>query len=72
MILTNFDIGDKGKFQRTNENGCLKALISIKWFAKTNKKISAYTNEAQDEFYNLNIEFKKKSFMYMSRLQKHL
>ena len=45
-------------------------MFSIKWFAKANKKISAYTSDAQDAFYNMNIRFKKKSFMYLSGLQK--
>ncbi len=47
----------------------LKALISIKWFAKANKKISAYTAPAQEEFYKMNLEFRKKSFMYLAKLQ---
>ena len=47
----------------------LKAIFSIKWFAKANKKISAYTKTAQEEFYNLNLEFKKSSFKYLSKLQ---
>ncbi len=68
--INNFDIGRQKANSKEQMKMMLKALISIKWFAKTNKKISAYTNEAQDEFYNLNIEFKKKSFMYMSGLQK--
>ncbi len=48
----------------------LKALFSIKWFAKSNKKISAYTVDAQSEFYDLNIKFKKSSFRYLAGLQK--
>lgn len=48
----------------------LKAMVSIKWFARANKKIVAYTPEAQTAFYNLNIEFKKKSFVYLAKLQK--
>ena len=40
-----------------------------KWFAKANKKISACTDEAQTEFYNLNIKFRKTSFRYMRGLQ---
>lgn len=67
--INNFDI----KKQKSNSKGqmkmMLKALFSIKWFAKSNKKISAYTSEAQQEFYNMNIEFKKKSFMYLAKLQ---
>ena len=46
----------------------MKAIFSIKWFAKANKKISAYRAEAQEEFYNLNIQFKKKSFKYLAKL----
>ena len=48
----------------------LKALFSIKWFAKANKKISAYTSDAQTVFYNMNIQFKKSSFRYMAGLNK--
>ncbi len=46
----------------------LKAIFSMKAFAKANKKISAYTAKAQEEFYRLNITFPKKSFMYLSTL----
>ncbi len=46
----------------------LKALFSVKWFATANKKISAYTAKAQTEFYEMNILFPKKSFMYLSTL----
>lgn len=47
----------------------LKAFISIKWFAKANKKISAFTLQAQNEFYDMNIQFPKKSFMYLASLK---
>lgn len=67
--INDFDI----KAQKENSGGqmkmMLKAMFSIKWFAKDNKKISAYTQKAQDEFYNLNLGFKKKSFMYLSKLK---
>lgn len=46
----------------------LKAVVSVKWFAKANKKISAFTPQAQDEFYAMNIRFTKKSFMYLASL----
>lgn len=46
----------------------LKAAVSVKWFAKANKKISAYTEQAQKEFYEMNAAFPKKSFMYLSSL----
>lgn len=45
-----------------------KAFVSIKLFAKENKKISAYTKAAQEEFYDMNLKFPKRSFMYMSTL----
>lgn len=66
--INNFD----RKMQK--ENGAsqmlmmLKALFSVKWFAKANKKISAVTPQAQDEFYDMNIQYPKKSFMYLSSL----
>lgn len=66
--INNFDM----KLQK--ENGMsqmlmmLKALFSVKWFAKSNKKISAYTSQAQDAFYDMNIHFPKRSFMYLATL----
>lgn len=66
--INNFDV----KMQR--ENGAaqmlmmLKAIFSVKWFAKSNKKISAYTLQAQNDFYEMNIEFPKRSFMYLASL----
>ena len=67
--INNFDL----KRQKQNTKGqmtmMLKALFSSKWFAKANKKISAFTDEAQEEFYQLNLQFKKSSFMYLAKLQ---
>lgn len=48
----------------------LKAMISVPWFAKANQKISAYTAQAQQQFYEMNVQFPKKSFMYLSSLSK--
>lgn len=48
----------------------LKALFSVKWFAKANKKISAYTPEAQNAFYEMNLRFPKKSFLYLASLNR--
>lgn len=68
--INNFDM----KMQK--ENGAkqtlmmLKAVFSIKWFAKANKKISAYTSQAQDEFLDMNIRFPKKSFMFLRTLDR--
>lgn len=66
--INNFDM----KMQK--DNGAkqmlmmLKALFSVKWFAKANKKISAYTSQAQDEFFAMNILFPKKSFIFLATL----
>lgn len=66
--INNFDV----KMQRENSAAQMlmmfKALFSIKWFAKSNKKISAYTLQAQNDFYEMNIQFPKKSFMYLASL----
>lgn len=48
----------------------LKAMFSIKAFAEDNKKISAYTKEAQEKFYQMNLGFKKSSFRYFATLSK--
>lgn len=34
-----------------------KALVSVRWFAGANKAISAHTDQAQKEFYELNLGF---------------
>lgn len=48
----------------------IKGMLSIKAFAKANKEISAYTKEAQEKFYEMNLRFKKSSFRYLATLGK--
>lgn len=48
----------------------LKALVSIKWFAQANKKISAFTPQAQKEFYDMNMQFPKRSFQYLASINR--
>ena len=66
--INNFDI----KMQRKNGASqmlmMLKAIFSVKWFAESNKKISAHTLQAQKDFYEMNIQFPKKSFLYFASL----
>jgi len=66
--INNFD----AKMQKGNSAAqihiMLKAIFSTKWFAKSNKKISAYTEQAQQDFYEMNIKFPKKSFKYLASL----
>lgn len=66
--INNFDINMQKKNGVKQMLMMLKAFFSIKWFAKENKKISAYTLQAQDEFFDMNILFPKKSFMFLTTL----
>lgn len=67
--INNFDADRQKKNSKGQMKMMLKAMVSVKWFAKDNKKISAYTAEAQQEFYEMNVQFKKSSFMYLAKLQ---
>lgn len=62
--INNFDSKMKNENSAKQKRMMLKALFSVKWFAKANKKISAYTLQAQNEFFAMNILFPKKSFMF--------
>lgn len=66
--INNFDMEMQKKNSASQMLMMLKALFSIKWFAKSNKKISAFTLQAQNDFYDMNIQFQKKSFMYLASL----
>lgn len=66
--INNFDAALQKENGSAHMRMMLKAFISIKWFAKENKKLTAYTEMAQNQFYNMNIEFPKKSFMYLASL----
>ena len=66
--INNFDPKLKNENSAKQKLKMLKALFSVKWFAKANKKISAYTSQAQDEFFAMNMRFSKKSFMFLATL----
>ena len=66
--INNFNIKMQKKNGAKQMLMMLKALFSVKWFAKANKKISAYTSQAQDEFFAMNILFPLKSFMFLATL----
>lgn len=66
--INNFDSKLQKKNSASQMSMMLKALFSIKLFAKANQKISAYTTKAQKDFYDMNIEFPQKSFMYLASL----
>lgn len=68
--INNFDKSIQKKNGMSQMLMMLKAVFSIKWFAESNKRISAYSAQAQQDFYDMNIQFRKKSFMYLSSLNK--
>jgi 3-oxoadipate enol-lactonase len=66
--INNFDAKMKNENSAKQKLMMLRALFSVKWFAKANKKISAYTSQAQNEFFAMNILFPKKSFLFLATL----
>lgn len=66
--INNFDVGMQKENSASQMLMMLKAFVSIRWFAEANKKISAFTLQAQNEFYNMNIQFQKKSFYMPQKL----
>lgn len=68
--INNFDTEMQKENSAAQMLMMIKALFSIKWFAKSNMKISAYTRQAQEAFYAMNIQFPKKSFKYLASLNK--
>lgn len=68
--INNFDTIIQKENNSAQAGMILKSLFSIKWFAKSNRKISAYTENAQEEYYQMNLGFKKSSLRYFSGLSK--
>lgn len=66
--INNFDIKMQKENSAAQMRMMLKAIFSVKWFAKSNKKISAYTLQAQEDFYKMNLQFPKRSFIYLASL----
>lgn len=68
--INNFDMALQRKNSARQILMMMKAPFSIKWFAQSNKKISAFTPYAQEEFFAMNILFPRKSFMFLAGLNK--
>lgn len=66
--INNFDVSMQKENSGTQMGMMLKAIFSTKSFAKANMKISAVTPQAQQDFYEMNLRFPKKSFMYLAGL----
>ena len=68
--INNFDASLQKANNSAHASMFIKAIFSMKAFAKDNMKISAFTPQAQQDFYEMNIHFPKKSFMYLSSIGK--
>lgn len=66
--LNNFDPSMQKGNTAAQIRMMLKASVSIRWFAEDVKKVSAYQKSAQQEFYEMNLHFQKRSFMYLAEL----
>lgn len=66
--IRHFDPGLQKKNGAAQMLMMLKAMISVRWFADSNRKISAYTAQAQKDFYEMNVLFPKKSFLCLASL----
>jgi pimeloyl-ACP methyl ester carboxylesterase len=71
--LGGYDINNYDKSIESQQKGqqlsfVLKALFSINSFSKANSLVSAKTEEAQKDFYEMNKLFKRRSFRYMTTL----
>lgn len=66
--INNYDAGLQKASQKQQAGFLLKAVISIKWFSKSNANVSVITKEAKQEFYNMNCDFRRSSFRYMAGL----
>lgn len=66
--INNFDAALQKENSAAQMLMMFKALVSIRWFAGSNKKISACTPQAQNDFYEMNLRFPKKSFLYFAAL----
>ena len=68
--INNFDRKMQKKNGMAHTLMMLKAVFSVRWFAEANKKTAAYTERAQEEFYEMNVTFPKKSFRYFASLDR--
>ncbi|MCR2051017.1 alpha/beta hydrolase [Acetatifactor muris] len=68
--INHFDTKLKNENSARQKLMMLKALFSVTWFAKANRKISAYTSQAQNDFFAMNVLFPKKSFRFLATLNR--
>lgn len=68
--INHFDVRAQKENGAAQMRMMLKGMVSIKWFAKDNMKISAYSPRAQQEFYEMNTQFLKRSFRYLAGMNK--
>lgn len=68
--INHFDQKEQKENSKGQAGMMFRAIFSIRKFAEANKPISAYTEQAQRDFYEMNLRFPKKSFMYLSGIGK--
>lgn len=68
--INNFDEALQRENGAAQRKMMCKAIFSVKWFAKSNQKISAWTPQGQAAFYRMNLRFPKSSLRYLASLGK--
>jgi pimeloyl-ACP methyl ester carboxylesterase len=66
--INNYDKSIEKQQGKQQLSFILKAIISMKWFSKSNSLQTVQTPDAQNDFYRMNILFKRGSFKYMTKL----
>jgi pimeloyl-ACP methyl ester carboxylesterase len=66
--INNYDKSIEKQQRKQQLSFMAKALISMKWFSKSNALQTVQTPEAQNDFYQMNLLFKRSSFRYLTKL----
>jgi pimeloyl-ACP methyl ester carboxylesterase len=68
--INNYDKSFEAQQRKQQMSFMVKALFSINSFSRANSLVSAVTKEAQSNFYEMNRLFKRRSFKYMTTLNR--
>lgn len=66
--INNYDSSVEKNQRKQQGLFILSALFSIRAFSKKNADVSAYTKQGKEEFFQMNLLFKRRSFRYMTTL----
>lgn len=67
--INHYDSSIEKEQRKQQLSFIIKALLSIKWFSKSNSLVSAITEAAQTEFYKMNLLIKRRSLRYLGTLK---